>query len=229
LATLKSDAEYNACFDQMAAQGIRENHMLWLGGFQSIPNGWIETKQTAGENWFWVPELDPGSTPITGQTSGVSALPANFIAKHSPHGEPDDVSSSVVNENAAYLSGPFGEWYDSVEDPNAEGVKGYLLEKDTDFTKIPLSGITRALEWVAHYRAQCGAESMAIGIAATAARTAHVNLEHARSRIADVDVAQATVALTRAKILSETGAQMLVKAHEAMQLALKLVQDLPSK
>ena len=228
LATLKSDADYDACFAQMTAQGIGANHMLWLGGFQSIPNGWIETKKTAGENWFWIPDTDPGATPITAQTNGVSALPANFIAKNSPHSEPDDVSSSVVNENAAYLSGPFGEWYDSVEDPNAEGVKGYLLEKDTDFTKIPMSAITRALEWVAHYRARCGAESMAIGIAATAARTAHVNLEQARSRIADVDVAQATVALTRAKILSETGAKMLVKAHDAMQIAVKLLESLPA-
>jgi flagellin-like hook-associated protein FlgL len=228
LATLKSDAEYSACYNQMAAQGINANHMLWLGGFQSMPSGWIETKKTAGENWFWIPELDPGTTPITGQTNGVAALPSDFIAKNSPHGEPDDVSSTVINENAAYLSGPFGDWYDSVEDPSAEGVKGYLLEKDVDFTKIPLSGITRALEWVAHYRARCGAESMAIGIAATAARTAHVNLEQARSRIADVDVARATIALTRAKILSETGAKMLVKAHDAMQIAVKLLDSLPA-
>ena len=142
--------------------------------------------------------------------------------------QPDNVASSVLNEDVGYISGPYGEWADSTGDPASKGIKGYLLEKDNDFTKIPLSGIIRTLEWVAHYRARCGAESMAIGIAATAARTAHVNLEQARSRIADVDVAQATVALTRAKILSETGAKMLVKAHEAMQIAVKLLESLPT-
>ncbi len=224
LATLKSTAEYDACFAQLSAQGIKANHMLWLGGFQSIPAGVIETKQTAGENWFWVPDQNPNTQNFSGNMSGVTALPNNFISQHSPHREPDDVTSSVVNENVGYISGPYGKWADSVEDPSSKGIKGYLLEKDNDFTKIPLSGILRTLEWVAHYRAHCGAESMQIQIAADSTRVASVNLESARSKIADVDVASETVSLTRSKVLVESGAKMLQSAHDAMQVVLKLLQ-----
>jgi flagellin-like hook-associated protein FlgL len=234
LANLSTEQELNEARNQLKAAGnFPSSNKLWLGGYQ--PDNVTEPPPTNG--WQWIADVDGGVTPpwtvpIGQDTSGWYMGKAGGVDIWGPWcvNQPDNVGDESPNAWSGYISGPFGEWSDGIYDHQVKkGIVGYLLEKDNDLTRIPLSGITRTLEWVAHYRARCGAESMAIGIAATAARTAHVNLEQARSRIADVDIAQATVALTRAKILSETGAQMLVKAHDAMQISLKLLQSVPAQ
>lgn len=238
LANISSETELNDAKQQLTDAGaLPSRNKLWLGGYQ--PDDVVEPPATAG--WKWLPDVDGGVEPPwtvpNGQDStnwymgktGVNGSGSDIWGPWCVN-QPDDVGQGTPNAWAGYISGPFGEWSDTVYTNQVnEGIVGYLFEKKNDLTNIPLEGITRTLEWVAHYRARCGAESMAIGIAATAARTASVNLEAARSRIADVDVADATVALTRAKILAETGAKMLVKAHEAMQLTVKLVQSLPAQ
>lgn len=101
----------------------------------------------------------------------------------------------------------------------------YLFEKDNDFTKIPLDGLVKTLESVAHYRAVCGAESSRIRFAHYAASTMRVDLESAWSRITDTDVSRETILLARNKVLVDSGAKMLQTAHESMQVALKLLEN----
>jgi flagellin-like hook-associated protein FlgL len=141
-------------------------------------------------------------------------------------GQPNNLSSSSQAEDVGYISGPFGEWSDSTEDPNQFGVKGYLFEKDNKLSDVTLSGVEKTIEWVAHYRAVAGSESMQVSVAGDSARVCQNNLEAANSRIADVDLANETVALARSKILMESGAKMLQSAQEALQVVLKLLPQL---
>ena len=231
LANISSESELADAKAQLTSAGALPSYnKLWLGGYQ--PAGVVEPPATNG--WTWLPDVKDGVvippwTVPNGQQS------SNWYMGKVSNGadiwgpwcvnQPDNIGDATPDAWAGYISGPYGEWADSVyTDQVNKGIKGYLLEKDNDFSKIPMSGIVRTLEWVAHYRAQCGAESMQIQIATDSARVASVNLESARSKIGDVDVAAETVSLTRSKVLVESGAKMLQSAHDAMQVVLKLLQ-----
>lgn len=232
LANLSSKEELDEARSQLRDAGnFPSRNNLWLGGFQ--PDGVSEPPPTNG--WQWIADVEGGVQPPWTVPIGQDPSSGWYMGKASGNdiwgpwciNQPDNVGKETPNAWSGYISGPFGDWSDGIYDHQAQkGIVGYLLERENELSKIPLSGITQTIEWVAHYRAQCAAESMAIGIAAEAARTASINLEAAQSRIADVDVAQTMVGLTRAKILAETGAQMLVKAHDFMQVASRLIQDM---
>jgi flagellin-like hook-associated protein FlgL len=228
LATLKTQAEVNAAKQQISVeQGVPAREVLWLGGYQSLPSGVVETASNVKDYWHWIAETLPVPTQPASALANVenpAVDPHLDWGTLFPHGnQPDNISSSAINENVGYIAGPFGEWGDSTEDPNQKDIKGYLFERDNDFSKIPLDGLVKTLEWVAHYRALCGAESSRIRFAHDAASTIRVNLESAQSRIADTDVSRETILLARNKVLVESGVKMLQSAHEAMQVTLKLL------
>jgi len=233
LANISSSAELEDAKTQLIAAGALPSYnKLWLGGYQ--PVGVVEPPAT--NDWTWLPDVQGGTTPTwsvpNGQQSSNWYMGKTGINNDGSDiwgpwcvNQPDNIGDATPNAWAGYISGPDGQWADSVyTDQDKKGIKGYLLEKDNDFAKIPMAGIVRTLEWVAHYRAQCGAESMQIQVAADSARVASVNLESARSKIGDVDVAAETVLLTRSKVLVESGAKMLQSAHDAMGVVLKLLQ-----
>lgn len=85
------------------------------------------------------------------------------------------------------------------------------------------SSITRALQDVATFRAENGAQQSRIGFANEVLATNKANLEAANSRIADVDVAEESTMLARFNILTQAGSAMLAQANQSSQIALRLI------
>ena len=89
---------------------------------------------------------------------------------------------------------------------------------------LTLSAITTAIQNVATFRAQNGAEQSRLGFAAELLTTNKANLEAATSRIIDVDVAQESTQLARFNTLVQAGTAMLSQANQSAQTALRLLQ-----
>ncbi|MES2695201.1 MAG: flagellin [Verrucomicrobiota bacterium] len=88
---------------------------------------------------------------------------------------------------------------------------------------ISLKAITDAIEHVATFRAENGAEQSRFGFAAELLTVNKANLEAAASRITDVDVASESTQLARFNILVQSGTSMLTQANQSSQIALKLL------
>ena len=88
---------------------------------------------------------------------------------------------------------------------------------------IQLSDITDAIQSVATFRAQNGAEQSRLGFAAEVLTVNKANLEAANSRITDVDVAEESTQLARWNILVQSGTAMLAQANQSSQVALRLL------
>jgi flagellin len=94
----------------------------------------------------------------------------------------------------------------------------------TSLADIDLSDITDAIQNVATFRAENGAEQSRFGFAGELLTVNKANLEAAASRITDVDVAQESTQLARFNILVQSGTAMLSQANQSAQIALKLLQ-----
>src|SRR5215216_4396316 len=93
----------------------------------------------------------------------------------------------------------------------------------TSLADIALTDITAALQNVATFRAENGAEQSRFGFAAELLTVNKANLEAAASRITDVDVASESTQLARFNILVQSGTSMLAQANQSAQIALKLL------
>jgi flagellin len=88
---------------------------------------------------------------------------------------------------------------------------------------IDLSDITDAIQNVATFRAENGAEQSHLGFASELLTVNKANLEAASSRITDVDVASESTQLARWNILVQSGTAMLSQANQSAQSALRLL------
>jgi flagellin len=94
----------------------------------------------------------------------------------------------------------------------------------TSLDDIALADITDAIQNVATFRAENGAEQSRFGFAAELLTVNKANLEAAASRITDVDVASESTQLARFNILVQSGTAMLSQANQSASIALKLLQ-----
>lgn len=88
---------------------------------------------------------------------------------------------------------------------------------------LALTDITMAIQNVATYRAENGAEQSRFGFALELLTVNKANLESAASRITDVDVASESTQLARFNILVQSGTAMLSQANQSAAIALKLL------
>jgi len=88
---------------------------------------------------------------------------------------------------------------------------------------ITLANVSTAIQNVATFRAQNGAEQSRFGFAGELVTVNKANLEAAASRITDVDVASESTQLARWNILVQSGTAMLAQANQSAQSALKLI------
>jgi flagellin len=106
---------------------------------------------------------------------------------------------------------------------SADGV-GALTSSGVDsLADINLSDITDAIQSVATFRAENGAEQSRLGFASEVLTVNKANLEAANSRITDVDVASESTQLARWNILVQSGTAMLSQANQSAQVALRLI------
>ena len=93
----------------------------------------------------------------------------------------------------------------------------------TSLNDLSLSQITDAIQHVATFRAENGAEQSRFSFAGELLTVNKANLEAAASRITDVDVANESTQLARFNILVQSGTAMLSQANQSAQIALKLL------
>jgi flagellin len=107
---------------------------------------------------------------------------------------------------------------------SSSGGVGALTGSSVDsLADIDLSDITDAIQSVATFRAQNGAEQSRLGFASEVLTVNKANLEAANSRISDVDVAEESTSLARWNILVQSGTAMLAQANQSAQVALRLI------
>ncbi|MBL9186268.1 MAG: flagellin [Opitutaceae bacterium] len=104
------------------------------------------------------------------------------------------------------------------------GVGAITSSAVTSLSGISLTQVTTAIENVATFRAQNGAEQSHLGFASELLTVNKANLEAATSRILDVDVAEESTQLARWNILVQSGTAMLAQANASAQSALRLIQ-----
>jgi flagellin len=94
----------------------------------------------------------------------------------------------------------------------------------TTLGAINLTDITSAIQNLATFRADNGAEQSQLTFASSLAQSDQTNLTAASSQITDVDVAQESTNLAKWNVLVQSGASMLYQANQSSQIALKLLQ-----
>jgi len=105
----------------------------------------------------------------------------------------------------------------------ATGVGALTATGATNLGAIALTDITSAIQNVATFRAQNGAEQSRLGFASELITVNKANLEAASSRIIDVDVAEESTQLARWNTLVQAGTAMLSQANGSAQTALRLL------
>ncbi len=106
----------------------------------------------------------------------------------------------------------------------SSGVGTLTASAVTSLANINLSDVTDAIQNVATFRAENGAEQSHLGFASELLTVNKANLEAATSRILDVDVAEESTQLARWNILVQSGTAMLAQANASAQSALRLIQ-----
>ena len=104
------------------------------------------------------------------------------------------------------------------------GIGALTASSVSSLSDVDLTDVTTAIQNVATFRAQNGAEQSRLGFASDLLTVNKANLEAATSRITDVDVAQESTQLARWNILVQSGTAMLAQANQSAQIALKLLQ-----
>ena len=139
-------------------------------------------------------------------------------------GQPDNLSSSAVGENVAYMSGSAGQWSDATQSPSQGSVTvgGYLLQMDT-LLAVDQTKLDSALEWVSTSLAQCGADLSCLHFEVERVKNQQVNLDAARSRSADTDVAAESGRLSRSQVLAQASVNALTQANASSQIVLRLL------
>ncbi len=93
----------------------------------------------------------------------------------------------------------------------------------TSLSTVTLANITGAIQNIATFRAQNGAEQSRLSFSSELLSANKANLEAATSRIVDVDVAKESTQLARWSTLVQAGTAMLAQANGSAQTALRLL------
>jgi flagellin len=105
------------------------------------------------------------------------------------------------------------------------GVGTLLLDTTaTALGAITLTDVTSAIQNIASFRADNGAEQSRLSFAASLVTENQTNLTAASSQITDVDVAQESTNLAKWNVLVQSGTSMLAQANQSANVALKLLQ-----
>lgn len=89
---------------------------------------------------------------------------------------------------------------------------------------ITQESIASAIQNVASFRAQNGALQNQLLLAGEQLSINRINLEAAKGRIVDVEVASESVQLARTNILASVGSRVLGQANDLQSIALRLIQ-----
>jgi flagellin-like hook-associated protein FlgL len=174
---------------------------MWIGGLQ-LPG----SKEPDG-GWVW--------------RTGEPMVYSNWAA-----GEPNNGAGIESALQVNYPGQPFGKWNDIPDSALSSKNTGYILERPTRHL-LTMQGETlnTTLQCISNCLANNGAEATAVGVSSDNIRTKSVNLESAKSKVTDTDVARETQNLSKAQVLSQISAAMVKQSTEAQKTILKLIEQ----
>ena len=148
--------------------------------------------------------VDSNGLP-TGDTISV-ATTVNLAGLNQPTLDPGDGTVHATNDGTNY-----SDYINS---------DGYIK----DITKISVEEFTNIIEKIADARAENGAEQQRVNQSLNLQQNNLVNLEAARGRIMDVDVALESSRLARNSVKVQASAAMVAQANQLSSVALSLLQ-----
>jgi flagellin-like hook-associated protein FlgL len=194
LATITSETEWNQIVSEIGASATGRS---WIGGYQ------VPGSAEPGSGWAWIT-----GEPMSYTNWGI--------------GGPDNSYGENEKFIETFFQGISGKWNDLPDNPVF--TYGYILEKPAKHLTTILGGtLAETLQYIANCRANNGAESMAVEMSIEKLRSKSTNLEAANGRIADVDVADETHHLNKARILAEASSAMIKQARSANEVVLRLL------
>ena len=150
-------------------------------------------------------------TSITSETfNGISLFGSNTLSVPTTD---DGATANAVTISAADMGS------------SSSGIGVLTASSVTSLADIALSDVTNAIQNIATFRAQNGAEQSRLTFATDLVTVNQQNLEAASSQITDVDVAQESTQLAKWNVLVQSGASMLAQANQSSSIALKLLGD----
>lgn len=202
------------------------------GKFVAVTSAGTIFTSTDGNTWS--EQTSPVSTSLNAVKFGAGKFVAtgdNGVILESSDGV--TWTSSTSGTSGALAKGGYGNGsfvfpiYDTsgqVVVSSGSGGNNVATVSGTDsLADITLPTLTNAIQDLASYRAQNGAQQSRIGFATEMLTVNQANLEMANSRITDVDVAEESTNLARLKVLAEAGTAMLSQANQSSQITLKLL------
>jgi len=160
---------------------------------------------------------DAEFTALQSELSSLTGEKFNGVALFGTNATPLTVSVSEDGTSSVVIS-------DKDLASSSAGVGALTASSVTSLGDLALSDITDAIQSVATFRANNGAEQSRLGFATEVLTVNKANLEAANSRISDVDVASESTSLARWNVLVQSGTAMLAQANQSAQVALKLLQ-----
>jgi flagellin-like hook-associated protein FlgL len=171
----------------------------------------------------------PGSVEPDGGWSWVTGEPFDYSRWHTPAPNEDGggQNEDVVRIESVYH--PIGgadninDWNDM---PRSYTAQSYILETPVavNLATTTVDRLQDSLQYIATCRATNGATQFAVGIAVDNSQTRSINMEAAKGKIADVDVATETQSLAKAQILAQISAQMVKQSSDSRQIILQLIE-----
>lgn len=141
-------------------------------------------------------------------------------------------SPSKVTGDEGYLIARLDGWIRSLSFryEDAESYCNFAFGAYTQATDAPLVNLSgdwleETLQYITNCLANNGAEATAVNVSRDNIRTKSVNLESAKSKITDTDVAQEIQTLSKAQVLSQISAAMVKQSTEAQKTILKLIEQ----
>jgi flagellin-like hook-associated protein FlgL len=214
LATVTSAEKWNQIVAQL---GNDASKCFWLGGFQE------EGAEEPAGGWTWV----------TGEPFEYT----NWSPANQP-GNEDSINQKYLEVSwggqGRWPADPVGTWNDTAFNggfnvrnqilPNA--TVGYILEKPSKHLATVQRGVLdTTLQYISNCLANNGAEATAVGVSSDNIRNKSVNLESAKGKITDTDIARETQNLSKAQVLSQISAAMVKQSTEAQETILKLIEQ----
>jgi flagellin len=133
---------------------------------------------------------------------------------------PIDFQVGINNAASDKITVNFGGIDTTTLGINASNVSG----ADATNSLAAIDSVDAAIQAVSARRADFGATMNRMQVTVANTQSISTNLAAANSRIADVDVAQETAAMSRTQVLAQAGTAVLAQANQAPQLALSLLK-----
>jgi flagellin len=105
----------------------------------------------------------------------------------------------------------------------ALGINNTLL-RPRDAAMKSLTDLDNATDRVSEYRARAGAQQNRLEHTGKSLSVAYTNLDEAKSRIADADMAKEMMEFTKANIIQQSGMAMLAQARQTAEVVLQLLR-----